>query len=293
MLHRVHPPSEPSTSIERFAEPNAPAPVPAFVGPLESGLRYPVTALIPVILLVAAAVAVGLLREPEYTAQARVSVGRVDVPAYTLQGVVVGNSTLAAGYARAVSAQPVVAAASRETRLTEPAARARLSASPVPGSTLIRVDAEGDSEEAAIQLANAGAKGLIAYIEEIEQAQQQTGLLAEYRQSRAIVDEARKRFARLQEADDEDTERVRQARVELELARLKTSGLKNRVRFDTAGESGLNNVLQLLAPAVEADSDRSSILQRLILIAVAAGAVLGAGLSLVRANRGLRRLRRT
>ncbi|MBA2348672.1 MAG: hypothetical protein H0V81_10295 [Solirubrobacterales bacterium] len=288
----MHPTSEPSTSIERFAEPEATTAAPVFVGPLESGLRHPAIALIPVILLVAAAVAVGLLREPEYTSQARVSVGRVDVPAYTLQGVVVGNSTLAAGYARAISAQPVVATAARETRLTEPEARSRLSASPVPGSTLIRVDAEGDSEAAAIQLANAGAKGLIAYIEQIELAQQQTGLLAEYRQSRDLVDEARRRFARLQESDEKDTARVRQARVDLELARLRTSGLKTRVRFDTAGETGLNNVLQLLAPAVEADSDRSSILQRLILIAVAAGAVLGAGLSLVRANRGLRRLRR-
>lgn len=288
MLRLVRQPNDPDTSTE-------PAPssgLRTFAGPLESALRYPLIALLPVVVLVVAALIIGLVRDPHYTSQARVSVGRVDVPAYTLQGVVVGNSTLAAGYARAITAQPVVAAAAQATQLSEAKVRSRLEASPVPGSTLIRVDAEGDSAAGALELANAGAKGLIAYIEQLERDQQQTGLLAEYRKSRGLVDEARERFTQLQEADDEDTSRVRQARVDLELARLKTSGLKNRVRFDTAGESGLASVLQLLAPAAEADSDRSSILQRLILIAVAAGAVLGAGLSLVRANRGLRGLRR-
>ena len=73
-----------------------------FVGPLESVFRYPLFAIVPVVALVLAGLAVGLLRSPVYTAEARISVGRVDVPAYTLQGVTVGNSTLAASYARAL-----------------------------------------------------------------------------------------------------------------------------------------------------------------------------------------------
>jgi uncharacterized protein involved in exopolysaccharide biosynthesis len=270
-----------------------PAPAARFVGPLESVLRHPLLTLIPLLVLVAIALAVGLTRDPEYTAEAGVSVGRVDVPAFTLQGVVQGNATLAAGYARAIAAEPVVVAAAREANLTPRSARARLDASPVPGSTLIRIEGRRTSEAGAVTLANAGARSLITYIVDLEARQQETGLLAEYRRSREIVDEARRRFRRFTLEDRRDSERVREARVDLELARLRTSTLRNRIRFGTSDEGVTRNVLQLLTPAAEADSDRGSVLQRLLLIAVAAGAVLGAVLALLRSNRGLLRRRRT
>src|SRR2546423_10055979 len=79
-----------------------PPPKQPFVGPLESVIRNPIAAVVPVVVLVGIALLIGLSRSPTYTAESRVSVGRVDVPAFTLQNVVAGNQALAAGYARAI-----------------------------------------------------------------------------------------------------------------------------------------------------------------------------------------------
>src|SRR3954447_7330836 len=68
---------------------------PHVAGPLEAFLRHPIIAILPVLLLTGGAVYLGVNRDPEYTAKARVNVGRTDVPAYTLQNVVIGNQGIA------------------------------------------------------------------------------------------------------------------------------------------------------------------------------------------------------
>src|SRR3954470_6207411 len=143
-------------------------PRPHVAGPLEAFLRHPIIAILPVLLLTGGAVYLGVNRDPEYTAKARVNVGRTDVPAYTLQNVVIGNQAIAASYSRVVGTEPVTTRAGRVSGVGADEARHRLSASPVPASTLIQVEATGTNERDAVALANAGAESLIRYVQRIE-----------------------------------------------------------------------------------------------------------------------------
>lgn len=82
------------------------------VGPLVAVVRHPILTLVQFVVLIAAAAAIGLTHRATDTAEARVAVGQVNVPAYTLQNVIQGNATLAVDYARAIGAAPVTSGAS-------------------------------------------------------------------------------------------------------------------------------------------------------------------------------------
>jgi capsular polysaccharide biosynthesis protein len=286
-------PSEPTSEDAPAPEPGGdPASSPSrVVGPLEAVLRHPFLTVIPLLLLVGAALAIGLTRDPVYTAQARINVGRVDVPAYTLQGVTIGNETLAAGYARTISAAPVINRAAKRARVSTSRADS-LSASPVPGSTLIRVKAEGATKDEATRIANAGATSLIAYVEGITRKQQENNLLSQFRAARARADRARVRLRGLRAQPNPNAKALRKAKLDVETADLKAASLGDQFRASDTGPNS-RNLLQLIAPANAADSDFSSVLQRLILIAVAAGLAIGIALALLRANRRLLRRPRT
>jgi len=261
-------------------------------GPLESILRHPLMVALPALALVALALVIGLLRSPVYTAEARINVGRVDVPAYTLQGVTVGNVTLAGSYARAVAAPAVIRGAAREAGLSQQEVREQLKASPIPGSTLIRVEAEGDSEGEARQLANAAAERLINYVTELNVRQQEARSLGRFRRAAEGVERARARLGRAQRRSGPNSRAVEEARLDLSTAQLAARSIGNRV-FQASVVPPPENLLQLVVPAATADSDRGSVLQELLLIGLVAGLVVGMALALARTNwHVLRRLRR-
>lgn len=257
------------------------------VGPTEAALRHPVAAVVPLVVVLALALALALLRQPVYTAHARVNVGQVDVPAYTLQGVVIGNQALAAGYARTVTAQPVVALAARAAGVGVEQARLRLDATPVPGSTLIDVRAEGTSRRQAIALANGGSESLIAYVTGLNAENPSRDVLRRFRSAEIHTQRALVRVQRLERASRPPATLSR-ARLELATARLKAQRLSSQYQ-QLGGRSDLGKPLQLVAPAAMAKSDFSSELQRLLLLGAAAGLVLGLGSALVAANRRLLR----
>jgi capsular polysaccharide biosynthesis protein len=268
---------------------DAPPPPPPIRGPLESLLRHPRLVLVPVILLVAAAIAVGLLRTPVFKAEARINVGRADVPAYTLQGVTIGNATLAASYARALAAPSVLQAGAKAAGLTTAEARERLSGSQVPRSTLIRVEGQGSTNREARRLANGSAAGLIRYVTKLNARQQDTGLLGRYRRAQRETDRQRRRVASLTRRNGARSRVVERARLDLLTAQLRSQTLSTRVVQN--GEQPMQNLLQLVVPATHATSDRTSVLSRLVLIALAAGILIGLALALLRTNADL--LRRT
>ena len=263
-----------------------------FRGPLESVLRHPFLALLPPVLLVAAAIAVGLVREPVYTAEARVSVGRVDVPAYTLQGVTIGNATLAASYSRAIGAPEILQDAARAGGIGVADARDSITASQVPKSTIIRVEAEGGSREQAQRMANAAAQSLIAYVTDLTSDQQENSAVRRYRQAQSKADKARQRFQRVSRGRSENAPVVQEARLEMLTANLRAQSRRSRVvngMIQGTVEAPPQNLLQLVVPATSASSDAASVLQRLGLIGLAVGIVLGIGLALLAANRALLR----
>jgi uncharacterized protein involved in exopolysaccharide biosynthesis len=76
-------------------------------------------------------------------------------------------------------------------------------------------------------------------------------------------------------------------------AQLRASDLANRYRAVSLDGSTASR-MNLIAPAATADSDRSDVLEQLVVIGAIAGLVLGIGLALLRSNwQLLRTLRRT
>jgi capsular polysaccharide biosynthesis protein len=262
---------------------------PRIVGPLEAFVRHPILTLLPLVLLAAVALVIGLQRDPVYTAKARVNVGRADVAPFVLQSVVGGNATLAASYARVISTEKVIRGAARRGGVTPQEAADGLDASPIPGSTLIQVEATGQSTAQAVSLANGGARSLISYVTSVTASREKRAAFKRYRRAQAEVERVQLRLVKLRKGGVSPA--LSRALVDLEAAKLRASNLANQYR-GTAGDPTGGSPLRLIAPAATASSDRASTLERLILIGVAAGLVLGLGLALLVTNRArLRALR--
>ena len=253
---------------------------PRLVGPLESMLRYPLLTFLPLVALLAAGAYIGLARKQEYTAQARLNVGRVNVPAYSLQNVIQGNATLAVSYARAIEAPAVLAPAARHVKISLGTARDRLVATPVPGSTIIRIDATGPSAAKATALANAASDSLRAYVVRLNQNSGTNAVLRRYTASQVAVQRAQSRFDRARASGNGALE----AKVALRSAQLRSSSIEDQYRT-VINEQAPRNLVQVLAPATTADSDRNSRLQKLLLIGGVAGLALGLVLAMLVANR--------
>ena len=293
-----------AVAAERRADPEPEAKPPAagepprrgrphVAGPLEAFLRHPIIAILPVLLLTGGAVYLGVEREPEYTAKARVNVGRTDVPAYTLQNVVIGNQAIAASYSRVVGTEPVTTRAGRVSGVGSGEARDRLSASPVPQSTLIQVEATGTNERDAVALANAGAEALIRYVQRVERQGGSRLLLDRFRAAQRRVTRLERRVESLSRGENakKNRNKLNDAQVDLDAARLASQNAANVYRLNE-GSSPASASLSLIAPAADADSDYREKLEQLILLGVVGGLVIGLGLALLRANRrALRSLR--
>ena len=290
------PPPSPTTRGDGHLEqPRITPPTPAaappadttrqFRGPLESAFRHRWLAIAPILVLVALGTVIGLVRQPDYDAEARISVGRVDAPVYTLDEVLIANATLARNYARLVGAEPVVDPAAQAVSIDADDARDRVNGSPLPGSSLISVEATGDSEDEAVALANATAAALIKYVEQLQRQQESGSLLNSFREAARRFDAARRRLQRLQR-QGASTAAIDRARVEFFTQQARTEAVRLQYRNNEGGIPP-EGLLQLALPAADADSDRWSVLQQLMLIGLGAGLVVGLGLALLRENRAL------
>lgn len=273
----------------------APPAEPRIVGPLEAFLRHPILTLLPLLLLLAAAVAIGTQRDPEHTAKTRIQVGRDNVPPFYLQSVISGSQALAATYARTAYTEPVVQAAARGAGVPVEDVRGNLDGSQVGGSTLIEVEARADSSRAAIAMANSAAEAMVDYV---------ISLTRNTDQSRELFDDYRAAQRRFHEADDRvrrllGTDRarrrpelLRRARLAADTAKLRAEDLAARYRQSTT-EQMTASELDVIAPAATTESDREDVLQQLLVIGAVAGLVLGLALALLRSNWSLlRNLRR-
>jgi uncharacterized protein involved in exopolysaccharide biosynthesis len=257
-------------------------------------LRHPFLTLLPVVVLVGVAIFLGSSRDAEYTATARVTVGRADLPPFYLQQAMSGNQALAASYATAVDALPVATAAAQQVGVPPTDAADSLSGSQVAGSTLIEVEATGTSSNRAVALANAGSEALIDYIADISETDESRDLFRRYREAQVEVRRAQARVQRILRGGTTKAEerKLAQAQLTEDSAQLRASDLANRYRAISLDGSTASR-LRLIAPAAEADSDRRDVMEQLLVVGAVGGLVLGLALALLRSNWGLlRTLRR-
>src|SRR4051812_9371307 len=254
---------------------------PRLVGPAEAALRHPFLVALPIVVLVAVALALGLSRDPVYTSHARLTVGRVNVPAYSLQNAIQGNATLAVSFARAIDAPAVVAPAARRVKVDTATARGRLDATPLPGSTLIRVDADGPSRHDAIALANAASASLRKYVVRLNRTSGTNEVLRSYRAAQTKLQRAARRARTF---GDSERPAALRARVALRTAQLRAASIEVQYRSVLADQAP-RNPIQVLTPATSATSDRNDRLQQMLILAGVGGLVLGLALALLASNR--------
>lgn len=236
--------------------------------------------------------AFGLIREPSYTATARLLVG-VDVSDPTaVPGALSAAEELADVYARSIDSEAVVDAVAARAGISAGDVTQRVSASPVVESPVIRVVATGPSSESAARLANLARDQLQRHFAELGRG---VGTRSESiaRLAREAIrrhQRSAQREQRLAElAADAPTRRSTAALREAE-RRTRFAALESEALAEALAESGLPYTapVERLDRARGASSDRLSTAQLLALAGLLAGLLIGGALATLSANRAVR-----
>jgi hypothetical protein len=238
---------------------------------------------LPALLLLGLGLFVGLSRPPKYTAEARLTVGRLDVDPAALATFASATNSLASAYSRAVYAEPVVRRVSRRLGIPESKVRARTSATPVAESPVIRVKATGKQKRPTTRLANATALALASYTTTLNRSNADSSLiLKQYRKASLDLSRASDRRDGLKQAAAPKDE-LGAAEADVRSARLRTNSLATAYEGSQRGK-GAAQLVQPLAEASGASSDRLSIMEILAFVGLLAGLLIGIAVATVRAN---------
>jgi len=286
----------PGTAV---AEPSAPRPrsaAPKVLPPFTIGGaigRHPFLMILPVLLLVGAAIALGLNRAPTFTAETRLGVGRLDVSSQAIPGVVSAYQSLAATYSRLVNADGVVEPVAVRVGLPAEQVADAVEASPIPESSIIRLEARATEPDLAVRMANLTGVVLTRYVENLNQAGDSDALLTRFRAAAAELAGAQQTRDAAQSNEtsspsEESRQALSEATAEYEVASIRFSTIRDRISQEAEGRA-TTNAISTLNVATDAASDRDSALQRLVLMGILAGLALGTLLAIVRERSKRRR----
>ncbi len=218
-------------------------------------------------------VAYGLQRDEVYTAEANLSVGRVDVATQAIPGFVAAARTLADTYSRAIAAREVVDRISRRTGLSKAEVIDRVTATPIPETATMNVFAEASSSARAAALANVAGRTLVEYVQETNRFNPQSqALLSRYRRYAAEFSSAQ--IARTAAQRNGTVAEQTDAQALLLEAKLKMKATAALYGSSQSGQAS-PNTLFLLAPAGTAESDQDSTTQRAGFAGAVGGLVVG------------------
>jgi hypothetical protein len=267
------------------------------VSPLRAALLHPLLTILPMVVLVGAAIVVSHARAPTYSAESRVAIGSFSPSQGDAPGAAYAGTQFASAFSRAITAHDVVVPVARETGLAPGQVAARVSATPIPDSPLLRISATGTTADSAVKLANAATNSLLAYVRRADVGGDQAkALLDRFRTAQASAARADDRVSVRQRAVDRapDSESARRALTKsqtradtLDLrARALRSAYLQQAQSETSGIP-----VRTLNTAGSATSDASKTLKLVVTIAVIAG--LAVGFALATAFEATRVTRRT
>lgn len=168
------PSDEDDVSSPPRRRPPPPPPLrPRYVAPGRSALLHWRLVVAITALTTAIGLGYGIIKSPLYSAESMLYVGKTISPSNpnAVAGLPAASQTIAGDYARLISTQPVIADASK--RLGHPQhLGGTISATQIPQSSEIRVDATAGSQSAALRLANAAALAMIDSVNQINQTSQ-------------------------------------------------------------------------------------------------------------------------
>ena len=191
-------------------------------------------------------------RPVQYTAEARLVVGQLDVSSQAVPGFALATQQLATTYARLIVADTIRA----DIANTLGSSRGQLldyRASPIPESAIIRVEAVATDAGVASRVANAAATALRSTVAGLLLADPGAGLLREYAASRTRLGEAedalrraKLAFSQARSEQDRQATAVQQqaAQSSLDTIRLESDALGTRYQqtVNSAPGAPLQNV---------------------------------------------------
>jgi hypothetical protein len=267
---------------------------PAFAhppSPLQAVARHPLLALLPIVLLIGAAIAVSSQRKPAYSAESRVAIGSFSPSEQSAPGAAYAGTQFASAYARAITAEDVVRPVAQATHLAAGEVSSHLSATPVPDSPFLRIQATGATAQQAEGLASAATGALTDYVRRSGATNAQTSrLLQRFRAAQAKAESAGTTASRARDDvnkspnDRSARNRLEQAQTNVETASLKARGL--RAAYLEQAQSTTSGIpVRVLNQADSATSDAGQKLRLLLTVAAAAGIALGVALATAVASR--------
>jgi uncharacterized protein involved in exopolysaccharide biosynthesis len=261
-------------------------------GPLESIVMRPRLFVLPIIVLVTIALLVGFLRPPVYSATSQLIVGSVVRDFQTTDGQVLAIQQLGDIYSRLAGSTAHMEKV--DAALGETVPNSAISASPIPDSALVRLDATGSSQEEATARGDAGAQQLVAYVEQLrsEATANAEALLSQINAASVEFAAATTAQAAAAAVVTNGTsanpaaaqQALQQADAAVTTANLKLETLKsNYTKIQQQNSGGIS--LSVFSPATPTGSDRKSMLQIYGIGALVLGALLGMALATLSANR--------
>lgn len=257
------------------------------IGLLEAVRRYWYLVLLPVLVFVPVAIIVAAVRTPKYTAESRLVVGRLNV---STPGAVQGYSQtaidLASTYPLVVPAYGVIDPVARALHIPAGQVRSDVTSSEVPDSAIVRIDATAHSAGIAIALANAVSHSLVAYLQKLNAQDPDVALVG------AQLSAAELKLARAQAAlpvpQGTSLETTIQQTAAAQTAQAEVNALSQYYTLTVENEAP-SPLIQPVAFAASASSDRTSKLELAVVAAAAAGLFIGLALALLQANLAVRK----
>lgn len=256
--------------------------------------RHILLVILPIFVLGFLGLAYGAVRDPEFTAQTRISIGQLNLTSQGVPGYASAGASLAAAYARTVDAPSVVRKTARAATVSVDEARSALSASSIPDSPLFLVEAVTEDEARSVKMVNVASQALIEHVIEINARtnlrqtlyDKFTGAAAKTARLRVEQFEAEQRY------DDDPSEANRldivKASAQRQTAALRRDTLSGLYSSAAGGELA-DNLLQIVSPADHATSDRANVLKTWAVTGMLAGLLLGLIFASVAESRQRRR----
>ena len=273
-----------------------PSPSTGRVAPSAAAIARPFLVLLPILTFLIPSLFLAYSATPTHTAEARILVGGFDPQANAVPGFVAASESLAATYSRLIGTPAIVDQVAKALDLDPSQVRGHISASPVPDSSIIRVDGSADNEQDATRFADAGAKALEKYATGTIASQSAGQLLSDYQQASQDVASANatlNRVNRALDANPNDATLLGQqatTQAAVDAAKLKADALAQRYSKFLENTGGSSNV-QLVSPATYQGDNRQSMVQLAVAASVGLGLVVGIALATLVVNQEANRAR--
>jgi capsular polysaccharide biosynthesis protein len=261
---------------------------------LQAIRRHPILFVMPLVALTLLGAAVGYLRAPTYKATSQLVVGQLNVADPAAVGSVIqASQTTAAVYSRMINSAGVRKGIA--DKVHGKATGTDISATPIPGSPLIRVTAAAGSEGTAVTVANAAADALKKYASQYgTTSSDPSAIYSDYKAAALKVSRSQAKVGAIAAAFARDRSAANRRRLDVAQSNLQAAQLKrDTLKFDysTSQQSvRFTPGIHTFTAAAAASSDRRSWMEILGLIGLVAGIALGAALATAALKRRMARL---